>query len=414
MRNFYKIFAVVFLTIVLIITGANLFLSSFLKNSGDRPYKVEINRIAEEIEKNGPDRVDLSNYPSITKIQQKTDVSDTFFQTDSDYVIRQINGKLYRFDYTIQTESANKNLFLIFNLSLILMAAMCIGILLFTGIKILRPFHVLRNVPYELSRGNLTVPLKESKNQFFGRFIWGVDLLRENMEQQKQRELQLQRDKKTLLLSISHDIKTPLSAIKLYSQALSKGLYQDRDKQLEIACNINKKADEIEDFVSQIIQASNEDFLNLEVTPGEFYLSQLISSISAYYQEKLSLIRTTFTVNPYSDCILKGDLDRSIEVLQNIMENAVKYGGGHFIEIQFAEEEDCQLITIRNGGCDLPQSELPHIFDSFWRGSNAGGNKGSGLGLYICRQLMHKMDGEIFSEIKHDCMYMTAVFQKAV
>lgn len=414
MRNFYKIFSVVLLTIVLIIAGANLFLSSFLKNSGERPYKVEINRIAEEIEKNGPDRVDLSNYPSITKIQQKTDISDTFFQTDSDYVIRQINGKLYRFDYTIQTESANKNLFLIFNLSLILMAAMCIGILLFTGIKILRPFHVLRNVPYELSRGNLTVPLKESKSQFFGRFIWGVDLLRENMEQQKQRELQLQRDKKTLLLSISHDIKTPLSTIKLYSQALSKGLYQDRDKQLEIACNINKKADEIEDFVSQIIQASNEDFLNLEVTPGEFYLSQLISSISAYYQEKLSLIRTTFTVNPYSDCILKGDLDRSIEVLQNIMENAVKYGGGHFIEIQFAEEEDCHLITIRNGGCDLPQSELPHIFDSFWRGSNAGSSKGSGLGLYICRQLMHKMDGEIFAEIKHDCMYMTAVFQKAV
>ncbi len=55
------------------------------------------------------------------------------------------------------------------------------------------------------------------------------------MEQQKQRELDLQRDKKMLLLSLSHDIKTPLSAIKLYSKALSKGLYDGREKQIEIA-----------------------------------------------------------------------------------------------------------------------------------------------------------------------------------
>ena len=62
------------------------------------------------------------------------------------------------------------------------------------------------------------------------------------MEQQKERELGLQRDKKMLLLSLSHDIKTPLSAIKMYSKALSKGLYTSPEKHLEIAENINAKA----------------------------------------------------------------------------------------------------------------------------------------------------------------------------
>lgn len=76
--------------------------------------------------------------------------------------------------------------------------------------------------------------VKEDKSRFFGRFIWGVDLLRENMEQQKQRELDLQRDKKMLLLSLSHDIKTPLSAIKLYSKALSKGLYDGERNRLKL------------------------------------------------------------------------------------------------------------------------------------------------------------------------------------
>lgn len=55
---------------------------------------------------------------------------------------------------------------------------------------------------------------------------------------------------------------------------------------------------------------------------------------------------------------------------------------------------------------------MPHIFESFWRGTNAENEKGSGLGLYICRELMRKMNGEIFAEIKDGYMGVTAVFGK--
>ncbi|MCI7804402.1 MAG: sensor histidine kinase [Oscillospiraceae bacterium] len=95
------------------------------------------------------------------------------------------------------------------------------------------------------------------------------------------------------------------------------------------------------------------------------------------------------------------------------MENAVKYGDGHTIEISFSEEDNCQLITVRNSGCTLPETELPHIFDSFWRGSNSEKSQGSGLGLYICRQLMRKINGEIFAEIQNEYMNVSAVFSKA-
>ena len=82
------------------------------------------------------------------------------------------------------------------------------------------------------------------------------------------------------------------------------------------------------------------------------------------------------------------------------------------ISIDITEEDGCILVAVRNSGNNLPETELPHIFDSFWRGSNAESNKGSGLGLYICRQLMHKMNGEIFAEIKGKDMVVTVVFQK--
>ena len=100
-------------------------------------------------------------------------------------------------------------------------------------------------------------------------------------------------------------------------------------------------------------------------------------------------------------------------MVQNIIENAIKYGDGHEIELVFSEEDDCKLLCVKNSGCTLSDAELPHIFESFWRGSNVGSNKGSGLGLYICRQLMLKMDGEVFAESKGDFMCVTIVFRKA-
>jgi len=410
MKAFNKIFAAVIAMIILIFAVFNLLFASSDNTDSGRPYRVEINRLVFEIEQSGFDSVDMSGCEYVTHIEK---YSDKFYDSDSDYTIREINGVLYRFDYTTDMESDKSSVMLMVNIILGILSAMIIGVLIFIRIKILLPFENLTNVPYELSKGNLTCPIKEDKSRFFGRFIWGVDLLRENMEQQKQRELDLQRDKKMLLLSLSHDIKTPLSAIKLYSKALSKGVYDGREKQIEIAESINTKADEIESYVLQIITASREDFLSLEVEMGEFYLSELISKIKLYYTEKLRLIRTDFFVGSYMDRLLKGDLDRSVEVLQNVMENAIKYGDGKSIDIQISEEDGCLLITVRNSGCTISENELPHIFESFWRGENAENEKGSGLGLYINRQLMHKMNGEIFAEIKDGFISVSMVFSKA-
>ena len=80
--------------------------------------------------------------------------------------------------------------------------------------------------------------------------------------------------------------------------------------------------------------------------------------------------------------------------MQNIIENAIKYGSGKKIGISISKEEDCVLITVENTGEVLPAEELPHLFDSFYRGSNAGSQEGSGLGLYIAKNLVKAQGGE--------------------
>lgn len=417
MKSFNKIMTIVILLLPVIIILSNIGLLYYSGTAADRQYRVDANRVVADIEQRGYDNLDIDKYDTIKGVYEldiAEGVEKTFFETNSDYIIKQIGNMLYRIEYKKGDRSISTQLIIAINAGLLVMAAVVIIVLLYIRQKILKPFDVLKEVPYELSKGNLTIPVKESKNRYFGRFIWGVDVLRERMEEQKERELELQKERKTLVLSLSHDIKTPLSAIKLYAKALSKGLYTDANKQAEIADNINTKADEIEGYVSDIIKASKEDFIDLTVYNEEIYLLEVINDIVAYYTDKLSVVKTEFIVGEYTDCIIKGDDDRLEEVLQNIMENAIKYGDGKFIQLIFSKEEDCRLVTVRNSGCTLPKEEIAHMFESFWRGSNTGNAKGSGLGLYICKKLMQAMDGEVFAHIDdEDCMCVTVVMRLA-
>ena len=94
------------------------------------------------------------------------------------------------------------------------------------------------------------------------------------------------------------------------------------------------------------------------------------------------------------------------------MENAIKYGDGEYIRMSFSDEEDARLITVINSGCTLKESDMEHIFESFYRGSNVSARPGSGLGLYIARKLINKMGGEIFASIDGDLFKVTIVMHK--
>lgn len=380
-------------------------------NSTGRLYRVEARRIAKVIEEknlSGGDarNLDLSKYETIINVSEF--VPDE--ECNNEYLVEKIDDKLYRIEYRV-----DKDINLIVYMNIVLF-----GMMLITGIviayvykKVLRPFQDMSNLSYELAKGNLSMPIKEEKSKLFGQFLWGMDMLREKLEDNKEQELEFQRERKTLILSLSHDIKTPLSSIELYSKALAEDLYDTKEKRVEALFGITRNVKEIKRYVDEIVTASREDFLNLEVSKGEFYLSETMKVVESYYQDKLSVIHTTFDVEKVPECLIKGDKNRLIEVLQNIMENAIKYGDGKQIRISFSEEEECKLIHIENSGCSLKEEELPNLFDSFYRGSNSNGVKGNGLGLYICRTLMRKMDGEIFAQIKEESFAVTVVVRKA-
>lgn len=414
MKAFYRLCFLILFGFLLTVGTVNVMLTRN-ESHGYRGHRVEIERAASIIEQNGLDRLRLADYPALIRVvpADAQDDASFFAETDEDYAIRIINGITYRFDYRISDDEQRKHTLFMVNISFFLIACFIGGMLWFIRTYLLIPFYRLRDLPYDLAKGNLSSPLPEYKNRYFNRFTWGMDLLREQLEYQKEAQLRLQKEKKTLILSITHDIKTPLSAIKLYAKALSEHLYEDADQQVLAARRIEARADDIEAYISQIVTASKEDFLHLETHNTEFYLSAAIQAIQRYYGDKLDDLKIPLVIEPYPDCLVYGDESRCIEVFQNIMENAIKYGEGSEIRITFHEEEDHRLIRFHNAHCTLKEHELPHIFDSFWRGANAAAIKGSGLGLYICRELLHQMEGDIYAVKNDECFAVTVVLRKA-
>lgn len=421
MKKMNRLIFLVVIGFIVFMCLVNIYLSQKNFQNAGREYRVSINRIEkavaafeQERQKAPGDLEELmqfagvEEYPLITglyvkelKGSTKEEVANFLCREPEDYVVLATEDYYYKVTYLSDSTLKGQIIILVNGIALI-MLGLVLALFVYIRQKILLPFYSLSEIPYELSKGNLTIPLQENKDKFFGKFVWGMDLLRENLEENKARELELQREKKMLLLSLSHDIKTPLSAIKLYAKALSKNLYKEETKKQEIAENINEKVDEIEGFISEIVRASNEDFLHFDVNNKEFYIKEVLEQIREYYEDKMALNQIGFKIGAYSNCLVYGDADRLVEVLQNIIENAIKYGDGRKIWLEINREEDEYGIMVSNTGCRLPDKELPHIFDSFFRGSNVEKKPGSGLGLYICRQLMHLMEGEVTASVVSD------------
>ncbi len=423
MKKFDKVIAIAVLVYLVISLGL-LALLHGMNNKSNSEYKVEINRIylglVEGVSFTEPDLISYEFIKSVSFLPESAQTSkgdiDEFYKSTNglEYEIKPwYNGdKLLgylRFNY-VSRNSDNSILFKV-EFMLFICATIIISVLLYVRNSILKPFNILSEMPYELSKGNLKEELKENKNRYFGKFVWGINVLRENLDYHKIKELKLEKEKKLLLLSISHDIKTPLNTIKLYAKAIEDEVYDTNEKKILAAKQIQEKSLEIENFVKEIIKTSSEDVLEIEVNNSEFYLKDLIDKVIVTYKEKCILKMIDFIVGDYSNKLVKGDLDRAFEVIGNIIENAFKYGDGKEIKISFYEEDYCQLIKIFNSGETISQNEFNHIFDSFYRASNAKDKQGNGLGLYICKYIMKKMDGEIFSECEKEGMSFTLVLR---
>jgi signal transduction histidine kinase len=399
MKSFLKLLLIY--TTIIAIFGVAVWLFSGENENNDREYRVQAIRAAAEFAENAD--LDLSKYPNIISI--KPVINSNYLTEENDYIIRNINGIDYIISYKISGAKDNDFLFVIVGMYVILLIFFTIVL-----IKIIIPFERLRNLPYKLARGNIITPLKERKSKYFGKFIWGLEELRTSLEKAKESEKQMQKKTQIGILELSHDIKTPLSAVRLYAESLRRGIYK-ADETDKIATAIVAKTAEIETFVNRITKTASDEFLNIDFTMSEFKLTEVLNVIADFYSDIFKLSGIRFSMPCIGNFTVKGDRDRTLDALTNVMNNAVKYGTGNEIKITAVMQDGCVLLRIENDGNTLSESEIDVIFDSFHRGTNTKEREGSGLGLYIARKIMRLSGGEAYAEIKGDIFSLVLVFQ---
>ena len=395
------------------------------KDRRGKAYKVEINRLYNSLSKGGPvDKLDLRACEYIQKVAflaagdlyQEESVLEFYGESNQTrtevrplYQEGQFKG-LIRFDY-LEPETDLRMVILITQGCLGVMELLFLAVLFYLKYQLIRPFQQMSSLPYELAQGHLKGIVREEKSKFFGKFLWGIGQLKDQLDVTKKRELELEKEKKKLLLSLSHDIKTPLNTIQLYGKALEEELYREEEQKRHAASQICEKAVEIERYVEEIMRNSRKDILDIEVKKGEFYLEDLMKRVLDTYREKCSIRMIHLEVGEYENRLISGDIERTMEVFENLFENALKYGDGKKITVTFYEEDYCQLIRVFNTGTPVTDHEFNHIFESFFRASNSKGKQGHGLGLYICREIMRKMEGDIFAEKEKDGLAFVLVLK---
>ena len=265
--------------------------------------------------------------------------------------------------------------------------------------KVIMPFNRLSDYPERIAKNENADALPESKNRYFGKYIWGMNMLRDRLSGDTRKLRQLEKEQLTLVSTIAHGIKTPVANIKLYSEAIGSGLYRDNgipdEKDAEVAGKIAKNADDITGLVKELLDSASKGVVVFEPSIEAFYLTEIEEFVKREYDNRLSVLRIPYKVDMRSRVMINSDKNGICRIITQLLENAVKYGDGRGITITVDKNEDGYIFSVRDIGSRIPDSEMPYVFNSFWRGSNASNVEGNGLGLYEASFIARKLGGDI-------------------
>ncbi|EHQ25274.1 sensor histidine kinase [Mucilaginibacter paludis] len=212
----------------------------------------------------------------------------------------------------------------------------------------------------------------------------------------KERELHMRQ--KNFLLSVTHELKSPLASIKLFLQTM-----QMRDLNKEQRINFIEKClqdiERLDDLVENMLIASKIDNENYTFPKEKFNFSILVDSVVNRLQiNKCDCNQQIINAEIEPQVEITGDKFTLTSVVTNLIENAVKYSAPcEVVDVKLYRKNNEVHLTVADNGIGIADAEKPHIFDKFYRVGNEDtrNTKGTGLGLFIVKQVLDKHEASI-------------------
>ncbi len=231
-----------------------------------------------------------------------------------------------------------------------------------------------------------------------------TDLVRTGERLERQTELlERLKERKDRFISIaSHELKNPITTIKGYAQLLEKYLGKDKDPKLhQFAQNISLQVDKISLLINDLLDVSKIEQGKLELRKHTFDITKLIRRIATEMQKNSPRHHIRFGVRKRHE--VYADEDRIGQVLINLISNAIKYSpkGGDII-VGLDDEDRALTVSVKDMGIGINKSDIPRLFSRFFRSTRSAESRisGSGLGLFICKQIIRKHGGLIWVKTK--------------
>jgi PAS domain S-box-containing protein len=216
------------------------------------------------------------------------------------------------------------------------------------------------------------------------------------------KERRLERMRTEFVATVSHELRTPLASLHGAAMTLRQRHERlDAETQDELLDIIAQQSNRLAGLVEEILLTSQLDGGSLRIASEPFGPEQLIRRVVEEAQHRTPAATTLETSASTLLPDVIGDSVRTHQVLANLIDNAIKYSpGGGRVEVRAEQYGDSIRFSVRDEGLGIPTGEQDRIFDKFYRldPDNRRGVGGSGLGLYICRELVRSMGGRVWVE----------------
>ena len=284
--------------------------------------------------------------------------------------------------------------------------------------SIFKPISELNVAMQHIKDGNFDymLPTNVMEKGELGAMYRNYEDMRLRLKESADEKIEREKQNKELISNISHDLKTPITAIKGYSQGLLEGVADNPEKQMKYIRIINNKANDMNNLINELTLYSSIDnnripynFVKLNVAE---YFGDCVEEIGADLESKQIKLNYSNLTGP--DTQIVADPEQIKRVINNIVSNSVKYmqrsDGKEQIDIRILDEVDSIRIELEDNGKGIAQKDIPNIFDRFYRTDASRNSKqgGSGIGLSIVKKIIEDHGGYIWAtshEGEGTCMH---------
>lgn len=357
---------------------------------------------------------DLPGYGEEGQEEQDA-VSGTYMDGDEELLIKQIDftftdgdrGSAFIVTTAYEVLPEVKRLFFDVCISalmiLILTAAMLI-IWIYQGI--IRPIKELEAATVNIQQGNLDFTIAREGNDEISELCGSFEEMRKRLKESFEQQIAGEQESRELIRNIAHDLKTPITAVKGYSEGLLDGVANTPEKQEKYLRTINNKANEMDALLNELTLYSKIDtnripynFNKLNVAE---YFNDCIEEIGMDLETKhIGLAYFNYVDN---DVMIIADPEQLKRVIHNIIGNSVKYLDKQqgLINIRIKDVGDFIQVEMEDNGRGIASKDLPYIFERFYRAdaSRNSATGGSGIGLSIVKKIIEDHGGKIWATSK--------------